>query len=47
MVSSGAMLGLVAIPGIFLGLYLNERLDGAESQTDDGEHRETERVGAG
>jgi hypothetical protein len=25
MISSGAWLGLVALPGIFLGLYLRER----------------------
>lgn len=39
MVSSGAMLGLVAIPGIFLGLHLNERF-GERSPDGDGEHRE-------
>ena len=39
MVSSGALLGLVAIPGIFLGLHLNERMSGG-SAVGDGEHRE-------
>jgi uncharacterized membrane protein YedE/YeeE len=39
MVSSGAMLGLVAIPGIFLGLHLNERF-GDVTPDGDGEHRE-------
>lgn len=42
MVSSGAMLGLVAIPGIFLGLYLNERSAGTADHVGDGEHRELE-----
>jgi len=39
MVSSGALLGLVAIPGIFLGLYLNERVSTTKADGD-GEHRE-------
>ncbi len=39
MVSSGAMLGLIAIPGIFLGLHLAERAAGGVA-TGDGEHRE-------
>lgn len=46
MVSSGAMLGLVAIPGIFLGLHLNERAAGTPAHVGDGEHRESETVGA-
>ena len=41
MVSSGALLGLVAIPGIFLGLHLREREQRDESHVGDGEHRET------
>ena len=41
MVSSGAMLGLIAIPGIFLGLYLRERQISTASHMGDGEHRET------
>lgn len=49
MVSSGAMLGLVTIPGIFLGLHLRERqtlaaMAGA-AHVGDGEHRET--IGSG
>lgn len=40
MVSSGALLGLVAIPGIFLGLHLNERSGAAMPAGSDGEHRE-------
>ena len=40
MVSSGAMLGLVAIPGIFLGLHLRERLAVNALHVGDGEHRE-------
>lgn len=41
MVSSGAMLGLVAIPGIFLGLQIRERQvrAGLEATIGDGEHR--------
>lgn len=41
MVSSGAMLGLVAIPGIFLGLQIRERQvrSGLEASIGDGEHR--------
>lgn len=42
MVSSGALLGLVAIPGIFLGLYLRERQQTDAGHVGDGEHRETE-----
>ena len=46
MVSSGAMLGLVAIPGIFLGLYLREREMKTDVAPGDGEHRELEEVGS-
>lgn len=41
MVSSGAMLGLVAIPGIFLGLHLRERQQQSGQHVGDGEHRTT------
>lgn len=41
MISSGAVLGLVAIPGIFLGLHLRERQMGSIFHVGDGEHRET------
>lgn len=40
MVSSGAALGLVAIPGIFLGMYLSDRLGPGATVGGDGEHRE-------
>lgn len=40
MVSSGALLGLVAIPGIFLGLHLHERQSDDAPHVGDGEHRE-------
>ena len=40
MLSSGALLSLIAIPGIFLGLRLHERQSTASSHTGDGEHRE-------
>lgn len=40
MVSSGAMLGLVAILGIFLGLHLRERHAMSGLHVGDGEHRE-------
>ena len=40
MVSSGAMLGLVAIAGIFLGLHLRERQQHGAQHVGDGEHRE-------
>lgn len=40
MVSSGAMLGLVAIPGIFLGLHIRERQQMNTLHVGDGEHRE-------
>jgi len=40
MVSSGALLGLVAIPGIFLGLRLREIQQRSIEHTGDGEHRE-------
>ena len=39
MISSGALLGLVALPGIFLGIHLHERRSHRVS-TGDGEHRE-------
>ena len=42
MVSSGAMLGLVAIAGIFIGLHLSQR-ESAAAQGD-GEHRELTRT---
>lgn len=41
MVSSGAALGLVAIPGIFLGLHLHERQTTSLDHGGDGEHRAT------
>ena len=44
MVSSGAMLGLVAIPGIFLGLWLRERETKAVVAPGDGEHRQLQNV---
>jgi hypothetical protein len=40
MVSSGALLGLVAIAGIFVGLYLRERQAMTSLHVGDGEHRE-------
>jgi len=40
MVSSGAVLGLVAIPGIFLGLWIREREMANQVHEGDGEHRE-------
>lgn len=40
MVSSGALLGLVAIPGIFLGLRLHEWRSVAGLRVGDGEHRD-------
>ena len=40
MVSSGALLGLVALPGIFLGLHLRERQQLHALHVGDGEHRE-------
>jgi len=43
MVSSGAMLGVVAIGGIFLGLYLRERQVSSTVHVGDGEHRELPR----
>lgn len=45
MVSSGALLGLVAIPGIFLGLYLRERQTRVEVPAGDGEGRPLQPVG--
>ena len=41
MVSSGAMLGLVAIAGIFLGFLIREHQSGSAVARGDGEHRET------
>lgn len=40
MLSSGALLSLVAIPGIFLGLHLRERQQRNGLHVGDGEHRE-------
>ena len=40
MASSGALLSLVAIPGIFLGLRLYERQQATDSHVGDGEHRD-------
>lgn len=40
MLSSGAMLSLVSIPGIFLGLHLRERQQRGSGHTGDGEHRD-------
>jgi uncharacterized membrane protein YedE/YeeE len=40
MFSSGAMLSLIAIPGIFLGLHLRERQLKGTSHLGDGEHRD-------
>ncbi|MGI9605195.1 MAG: DUF6691 family protein [Acidimicrobiales bacterium] len=42
MVASGAMLGLVAIAGIFLGLWLHERQVDSAVHVGDGEHRTLE-----
>lgn len=42
MVSSGALLGLIAIPGIFLGLHLRERGQTEDAHVGDGEHRESD-----
>lgn len=39
MVSSGAFLGLIALPGIFLGLHLRQRQQADAGQVGDGEHR--------
>lgn len=39
MVSSGALLGLIALPGIFLGLHLRQRQQTDTSHVGDGEHR--------
>lgn len=44
MVSSGAVLGLVAIPGIFLGLFIHERQQVGTDHVGDGEHRIVEPV---
>ena len=40
MLSSGALLSLVSIPGIFLGLHLRERQQRGDASAGDGEHRE-------
>ncbi len=40
MISSGALLGLVAIAGIFLGLHLREREQMSALHVGDGEHRD-------
>ena len=49
MVSSGAVLGFVAIAGIFLGLHLRERATARQTghpvHTGDGEHRMSEAAG--
>lgn len=42
MISSGALLGFVAIAGIFLGLHLNERQSMTVAHVGDGEHRDLE-----
>ncbi|MEM7288099.1 MAG: DUF6691 family protein [Actinomycetota bacterium] len=42
MVSSGALLGLVAMAGIFVGLHLSQR--DSEAAQGDGEHRELTRT---
>lgn len=39
MLSSGALLSLIAIPGIFLGLHLHGRKQQGASAQGDGEHR--------
>lgn len=39
MLSSGALLSLIAIPGIFLGLHLRERQQMNSLHVGDGEHR--------
>ncbi len=44
MVSSGALLGLIAIPGIFLGLHLRERQQMNTLHVGDGEHRDFVKV---
>ncbi len=50
MLSSGAWLSLVAIPGIFLGLHLRERQQmnalGGTGHAGDGEHRELQPTGS-
>lgn len=40
MVSSGALLGLVAMAGIFIGLHLRDRATSQTVHSGDGEHRE-------
>ena len=46
MVSSGALLGLIAIPGIFLGLHLRERQVHETAHVGDGEHRDLTPTGS-
>lgn len=46
MVSSGAWLGLVAIAGIFLGLYLKDAKSKSVQHVGDGEHRELVTAGS-
>lgn len=45
MVSSGALLGLIAIPGIFLGLHIHERESQNRLHVGDGEHRNLQPTG--
>jgi uncharacterized membrane protein YedE/YeeE len=45
MVSSGALLGLIAIPGIFLGLHIHERESQNQLHVGDGEHRDLQPTG--
>jgi len=45
MLSSGAMLGLVSIAGIFLGIHLRERQQKGPLKVGDGEHRELTSTG--
>jgi uncharacterized membrane protein YedE/YeeE len=41
MISSGALLGLIALPGIFLGMHLHNRRELRVLHAGDGEHRES------
>jgi uncharacterized membrane protein YedE/YeeE len=41
MISSGAALGLVALAGIFLGLWVHGRATNSDTHVGDGEHRTT------
>jgi hypothetical protein len=45
MISSGALLGFVAIAGIFLGLRIHERQSESVVHVGDGEHRDLEPAG--